>query len=63
MEIRYQEEDLDSILRYFVKGYEVVGERITHHEAIVDNNKGKVVFKLFVEKDEPGDHEKEKPRT
>lgn len=46
-EIIYQEEELDTVMGYFVKGYEI---KLNGHEYFLDAAKNKVVFKLFVEK-------------
>lgn len=47
--IIYQEEDLDTVMGYFVKGYEI---ETLKTEWFLDPIKNKVIFKLFVEDDQ-----------
>lgn len=50
MEYRYQQENLDEVLRFYVSKFRPKnGEKIRHSEAFLDTNKGKVVFKLLLE--------------
>lgn len=52
MEIKHQEHDIETVMNYFVQGFKMKpGESITRHEWFYDSRKGKVVFKLYVERD------------
>lgn len=48
--IEYVEADLQQVLQYFVNAYKLQEGKIISHQAFVDTSKGKVVFRLFVEK-------------
>ena len=49
MKMRYQEHDINDILKYFVDGFKCKpGQKIENWEANYDPRKGKVIFTLFV---------------
>lgn len=53
MKIEYQEADLDTVLRYYAKGYRLPKDGALYQfEAMVDTGKRKVVFKLYIEEKE-----------
>lgn len=54
VEIKYQEHDLDDIMRYFANGFTPIpGTKILRYEFTIDMFKRMVIFKLFVEQESP----------
>ena len=55
MSIKWQAENLETVIRYFIDSYKPKhGEKIVNAEWFIDTAKGKVVFRLYV--DEPPDN-------
>jgi hypothetical protein len=53
VEIKFQEHNFDDVLRYFAEGFKPKpGEKIVKYEYTVDGFTRKVIFKLYVEKNE-----------
>lgn len=49
IEIKYQEHDLDSIMRYFANGFTPQPDtKILRYEFTIDTFKRVVIFKLFI---------------
>ena len=47
--MKYQEMNLDDVMKYFVDAF---SQKVEAYEYFVDQHKGKVVFKLFIEEKE-----------
>lgn len=53
MKIQFQECDIKTIFAYFVDGFNASGSRKIHdYETNYDPRTGKVIFKLYIVKDE-----------
>lgn len=49
LEIKYQEVELNTIIQYFVDGYDrYEGSKVSSADAFIDTAKGKVILKLYV---------------
>ena len=46
MKVLYQEYTIEQVIEYFVKGFEI---KIASYTFFYDPQKGKIIFKLFIE--------------
>lgn len=54
IKIGYQEHSLEAVLKYFAAGFKPMpGVTVVSYETFVDVNRGVVVFKISMRKDDP----------
>lgn len=53
MGIEYYETTIQSVVDYFIKGFKGTGRNIHHREPFIDSSTGKIILRLFVDKEVP----------